>query len=691
MSAMRRSCVLLLLLALCLPAVAADSIAGRWNGAIRLNESTRLDVEIDFEPSGAAWKGDITIPAQGARDLPLTGITVDGAKVTFAISGVPGEPTFSGTLAGDRLAGDFTQGGQKLTFELTRGAKPDAAAALAGMDEFIHEALKKWDVPGMSVAVVADGKVVWAKGFGKRNLEQDLPMTADTLLPIGSITKSFTTLLMGMLVDEGKLEWDKPVRAYVPEFRAADELLTARLTPRDLVTHRTGLPRHDLLWYNNAEMSREQIVGRLAHLGTSEDLRARYQYNNLMFLAGGFLVEELTGRQWEEVARERIFLPLGMTRSTFWSSEAAKDPDHARGYRERDSKISLLPFREVGNMGPVGSISSSANEMARYALLHLNRGKVGDQQLVQRATIREMHTPQQAISALPDQPEVGPASYGLGWIIDTYRGKLRVAHGGNIDGFSALLTMFPNDNVAIVTLANANGTPLPGLLRNHLADKLMSLGDKDWSGEALGRRELQRKANKEAEQKKTATRRSGTKPSHALADYAGEYEHPGYGILKIETLPGDRLQATFNRIVTPLEHWHYDVFNGLRNENDPTFEDMKYHFRADLAGNIASVEASFEPRVDPIVFKKRPDQSLSDPQHLARFVGEYTLGPQTIVVSLRGSRLVMNIGNQPAYELLPDIDGWFNLKGLGGYRARMNGETIELSQPNGLFTAVRKK
>lgn len=685
-----RTVVASLLFALCLPALAADSVAGRWDGSIAL-PTQKLEIHVDLEQAGGAWKGDIDIPAQGARDLPLTAVTVDGANVSFQIGGVPGTPTFKGTLAGDTISGDFSQGGGTFPFTLTRGQKADPAAKLAGMDDFINGALKSWQVPGLSLAVIADGKVVWAKGFGQRNIEKNLPMTADTLLPIGSITKSFTALLMGMLVDEGKLEWDKPVRTYVPEFRAADEMLTARLTPRDLVTHRTGLPRHDLVWYNNADLTREQIVSRLAHLNTSEDLRARYQYNNLMFLAGGFLVEELTGQQWEDVVRAKVFGPLGMTRSTFWSHTAEKDSDHARGYREKDDKILLMPFREVGNMGPVGSISSSANEMARYALLQLNRGKVDGKQLVQPTTLREMHTPQQAISSLPDQPENGPASYGLGWVIDTYRGKLRVAHGGNIDGFSALLTLFPHDGVAVVALANANGTALPSIARNHIVDKLLDLPTKDWNGEALGRRELSRKAAKEAEQKKTATRKTGTKPSHPIADYAGEYENEGYGIVKIESLGENKLQVTYNRIVTPLEHWHYDTWTGIENPSDPTFTDMKYLFWTDFAGNISAFEASFEPRVDPIVFKKRPDAKMRDAKYLQAFTGDYQLGPQTIVVSLRGERLVMAIANQPPYELLPDIDGWFNLKGLTGFRARFAADKIELQQPNGLFTATRKK
>ncbi len=679
----------LLLLLVCIPLFAADSIEGRWQGAIAL-PTAKLEVEIDLERAGDAWKGDITIPAQNARDLPLAAIAIDASKISFEIAGIPGAPTFNGTLAGNRIEGSFTQGGQTFPFALDRAERNDPAAALAGFDELVNGALRSWDVPGLAVAVVAEGKVVYAQGFGMRNVDKGLPMTADTLLPIGSITKSFTTLLMGMLVDEGKLDWDTPVRTYLPEFRAVDDMLTARLTPRDLVTHRTGLPRHDLVWYNNQELTRKQIVERLASLSASEDLRARYQYNNLMFLAGGHLVEHLTGQKWEDVARARILEPIGMTRSTFWDLESEKDTDHARPYREDDGKIIEIPFREVGNMGPVGSINSSVNEMARYAMLHLDRGRVGDRKLIEPSTIREMHTPQVAVGVIPEFPDISPASYGLGWMVDSYRGHFRVAHGGAIDGFTALLTMFPNDGVAIVALANADGTALPTVATAHAADRMLKLPPRDWNGDLLAKRALARKAGKEAEQKKNATRRNGTKPSHPIADYAGQYEHPGYGVLTIDKVAGDKLQSAYNRIVTPLEHWHFDVFNGQKNEKDPTFEDMKYNFRTDVAGNIFAVEASFEPRVEPIVFRKKADARLSDPKVLEQFTGDYALGPSTVTLSLRGSRLVMTVANQPPYELIPDIDGWFNLEGLSGFRARLNGKTIEISQPNGLFTATRK-
>jgi CubicO group peptidase (beta-lactamase class C family) len=681
--------LLLFLCAAAVPTLAADTPAGHWEGAIELPNQP-LAIAVDLVPTGGRWDGHIDIPAQNAHGLVLRPIDVVRETVNFGIDGIPGTPMFHGTLAGDKLAGTFTQSGTTFPFALHRAAKADPADRLAGFDALANDALLAWKTPGLAVAIVADGKVIYAKGFGKRDVAKNLPMTADTLLPIGSVTKSFTTVLMGMLVDEGKLEWDKPLRTYLPDFRVADETLTSRITPRDLVTHRTGLPRHDLVWYNNDTLTRKEIVARLAHLPASEDFRTRFQYNNLMFLAAGYLVEQLTGQPWEDAARTRIFSPLGMTRSTFTDAAAQKDPDHAQPYLEDHDVVREVPFREVGNMGPVGEISSSVNELARYALLHLDRGRAGERQLVQPATMLELHTPVIATGDLSPSPEISPAAYALGWFVDSYRGHNRVYHGGHIDGFSSLLTLFPGDGVAIITLANIDHAGILDVITNHLADRVLQLPQINWNATALAKRNAVKQLDTAAESKKNAARRSGTKPSHSLADYAGDYENAGYGVLHVDAT-SNGLRATFNRIETPLEHWHYDVFNGLKNENDPVFEDMKYNFWTDFAGNINAVEASFEPRVSPIVFDKKPDARLSDPSYLAQFTGEYELGPQSINLSLRGNRLIMTIAGQPPYELLPDIDGWFNLKGLTGYRARLTATTLELSQPNGLYTATRKK
>lgn len=692
---MRRIRTLLILLTFAASAFAANTTpAGRWEGSVNL-PTGKLDVTIDLVQKDQQWSGAISIPAQNARDLPLTAITMEGTAVSFQIAGVPGTPSFSGTLAADgtKISGDFTQAGKTFPFQLHRAEKMNYAAKLTGFDDFVNVALRKWEVPGMALAVVADGEVVFAKGYGLRDVKNNLPMTADTLLPIGSATKAFTTFLMGQLVDEGKLDWDKPVRNYLPEFRMVRTALAEGLTPRDLVTHRSGMPRHDLVWYNNQDLSRKDLVARLGAVPPNAELRERFQYNNLMFLTAGYLIEQLTKMRWEDAVRERIFKPLGMNRSNFADADSQKDPNHARPYRwDIDTeKVGEVPYREVGNMGPAGSIDSSANEMSRWMMVHLSRGKFAGRQIIEPATLREMHTPQEAIPAIPDEPELSPASYGLGWFVDSYRGHYRVSHGGNIDGFSALVSLYPNDGIGIVALTNSNGTPTPTLISRHAFDRLLDLPSKDWSGEALAKRELARKSAKEARTKRQATRKSGTKLSHALDDYVGEYQNEGYGVLKIEKSGKDNLRATYNYIQTPLEHWHYDVFSGQKNDKDPVFEDMKYNFLTDLAGNVAAVEATFEPNVAPTVFRKRADPKLSDSAFLRQFTGEYTLGGQKLLVNLRGSQLVLSFGNQQPRVLEPDIDGWFNLKGLSGYRARLLPDRIEISEPDGLFTATREQ
>jgi CubicO group peptidase (beta-lactamase class C family) len=240
--------------------------------------------------------------------------------------------------------------------------------------------------------------------------------------------------LLGLLVDEGKLDWDEPVASYLPDFKLYDEYATAHLTPRDMVCHRSGLPRHDLVWYNDEEITRAELVRRLRFLEPNEDLRAAWQYNNLMYLTAGYLIEQLTGTAWEEAVRRRVLEPLGMRRTNFSVFDSQKDDDHALPYLEDDDELRKIAFRPIGVMGPAGSINSCVDEMARWVNLHLGGGSFDGKPVIQAGTLRAMHTPQMVMPGLPQEEWVSPASYGLGWMIDTWRGRYRVHHGGNIDG-----------------------------------------------------------------------------------------------------------------------------------------------------------------------------------------------------------------------------------------------------------------
>jgi CubicO group peptidase (beta-lactamase class C family) len=655
----------LLALTLALIPSPASAVEGHWDGKIEV-PGTPLAFNIDFTAAAdGSLSGAISIPVQGLNGLALVDLSFKDGSIAFRMPDIPGDPSFSGTLSddGDKIAGTFTQGGASLPFEMVRGASPAAKArmALEGFDAFVSEAIEKWNVPGSAIAVVRGGETVYARGFGLRDVENDLPMTADTLFAIGSTTKAFTTTLMGTLVDEGKLDWDAPLRNYLPGFRLHDPLTTELITPRDLVTHRSGLPRHDLVWYNDTSSGRGEMVARIAHLEPSETLRAKFQYNNLMYLTAGYLIEQLTEKSWEESVRERILEPLGMARTNFSVFDSQKNDDFSQPYRESDDdEIEKIPFRPIDLMGPAGSINSSVNEMARWILLNLNRGKVGDIQLVNSSTLADIHSPHMVTGTSQEKPEILPIGYGLGWGIDSYRGHLRISHGGGIDGFITSVVLFPNDDLGMVSFTNI-GSPLPDILNCHAADLVLGLDFIDWSGQGLERRAAGKEAATEAEQKKEATRVGGTSPSHKLADYAGDYEHPGYGELKVELEEG-KLRVAYNDIVAPLEHWHYDVFNGAETEGDKTFEDAKLLFRGDVNGNITEVEWTLEPRVDPILFLKRPAAELFDPEYLRRFVGRYELPGQVISIELVGDSLTATIPGAQQFTLVPDLSGRFVLE-----------------------------
>ena len=687
------------LLAVIVPAVAAPQLVGHWAGAIEL-PGTKLEIDCDFKvQADGSLAGDISIPAQNAKDMPLAAITLQGNETTFQISAIPGDPAFKGTFSanGAVISGSFTQGGQTFTFQLNRGDSPAAKAkiALAAFDDIVAKGLTGLNVPGIAMAIVVDNEVVLAKGYGYRDLEKKIPMTADTILAIGSSSKAFTTFAMGSLVDEGLLEWDVPLRRYIPWFTLTDAGTSERITPRDLVTHRSGLPRHDLVWYNNTSASREEFVRRLAFLEPTADLREKFQYNNLMFLTAGYLVETLTGKKWEDAIRKLVLEPLSMKRSNFSVLDSQKDADFAYPYSENNGVLERIPFRDITNIGPAGAINSSVNDMSRWMRVHLNSGKLEGKPMIQPQTLEDMHLSHMPTGQTPTIAELSPASYGMGWFVDTYRGHGRVHHGGAIDGFTAMISMFPGDGIGFVVLSNLNGTGLPELLIRHATDLILGLEAKDWIGEAADMKLKGQDLAKQAGKKKLGRRVAKTRPAHDLGAYAGEYVHPGYGTLQV-TLQDGRLAFTYNGIRTPLEHWHYETFNGLKG-SDPTLEDFKLLFRTDVNGRVNALEAQMEPTLAAIVFDKKAASRLLDPVYLQKFCGSYSLLERVLTVSLKGNSLKMVIPGQPEYDLLPGLDEEFTLKQAKIISVRFKTDAkgkvvaLETIQPNGIYEATRVK
>ncbi len=569
-----------------------------------------------------------------------------------------------------------------------------AKRSLAGYDSFVRDAMKAWQVPGLAIAIVKDGELILAEGFGMRDAARELPATPRTLFAIGSCTKAFTTFVIGTLVDEGKLDWDAPLRTYIPEIRFHDRVASELITPRDLVTHRSGLPRHDLVWYN-AHLPRKAILSRLPFLEPSETFRSKFQYNNIMFMLAGYLVDRTSGSTWEDAVRTRIFAPLHMNGSNFSVKDSQESSDFARPYDDRDDKVIEIHFRDITDVGPAGSINSNVEEMSRWLVVHTSQGKFEGRQIISAAVLADIHSPQMTTGAKAERPEISPAGYALGWSVDDYRGHRRIQHGGGIDGFTAMTTLYPDDRAGIVVLANMDGSELPELLCRHAADRLFALAPIDWNGEALQKNAKRKAAVKSAKEQKNTVRRPGTTPAHPLAEYAGQYEHSGYGVVKVELAEG-KLVLRFNGIEAPLDHWHFEVFEVQKNPKDPALENQKVQFLTGVKGYVDGLAVAFEPRTKPIVFSRRPDARLSDPEYLKRFVGEYELAGRTATVRLEGNTLVLDSQGQGSSSLVPDRDDSFKIKEqsettlrfVTGGDGRVSEIALDTSQ--GVFTARRK-
>jgi CubicO group peptidase (beta-lactamase class C family) len=589
----------------------------------------------------------------------------------------------------------LAQGKKKSAAEAPPAAPADPAAKLSGLDDLAAKAMTEWKVPGVAIGVVKDGKLIFGKGYGYRDVEQRLPVTPDTLFAIGSITKSFTSLTFSILNDDGKVDWDKPVHEVLPEFVMADPVATDHVTPRDLLSHRTGLPRHDLTWYSS-DFSRVDLVNRVRYLKLSKDLRTTFQYNNLMMMTVGYLEGKVTGLGWEGAVRSRIFEPLGMTHSNFAVADMAKSDNRALAYEWRKDAVKLVPYHNIDSIGPAGSINSSINDMSHYLMFQLGDGSWQGKRLVSESNLRMMHSPQTAVADPPAPfafPELGHAAYGLAWVVTSYRGHNLVWHNGGIDGFYALLSMLPDDHMGVVVLTNLPHGDIPDTLAYNVYDRLLGLDQIDWLGRFKEREAKQKKEEEESKKTKPSDKKPGTHPSHPLEDYAGEYENPGYGTLKI-TQKGDAFEAALNTSFTfPLQHFHYDIFQ-VPEDSDSPAAGTRLQFEMSKQGDIDAVGAVFEPALGEDILFHRVVKLK--PEDLRPIVGDYALGEMTATVTLADGALRLSVPGQPQYELLPKHGLSFDVKGLPGFSVEFKkdaaGRVTEavFNQPNGAFTAKRK-
>jgi CubicO group peptidase (beta-lactamase class C family) len=427
----------------------------------------------------------------------------------------------------------------------------------------VTEALAVWEVPGAAVTAVTRDRVILLKGYGLRQLGTDHPVTPDTVFPLASCTKAFTSALLAMLVDEGKLHWDDHVRKHWPEFRLADPLADAAVTLRDLLTHRTGLASHDFLWYRSP-LSMEELVRRAGRLPLERSFRSVFQYQSVMVTAAGLAAGRAGGAPWEDLVRRRIFTPLGMASARGTTPPPEEAPDLAMPHRpDRAGRLRAIPWYVQARPNPAGSIHASARDLVGWLQFQLAGGEYRGRRLVSAAALAETHTPQFALRidgpVRLANPDTLLMSYGLGWLVQDYRGHLLVSHAGTIDGFRAHVTLLPKDGYAVAILSNRHHTRMNLALSNTLADRLLGLPPKDWHAHLRDAVRREEQAARDERARRDQVRRPGSHPPRPLADYAGVFEHPAYGQARVSVHDG-RLFWEWSGFRGPLGHHHDDTF-----------------------------------------------------------------------------------------------------------------------------------
>jgi len=560
-----------------------------------------------------------------------------------------------------------------------------AGDPLAGLDDYVAKAMKEHDVPGVGLAIVKDGKVIMAKGYGVRTLGQSAPVDENTIFAIGSCTKAFTAAGLALLVDEGKIKWDDKACDHLPEFRMNDQYVADQITVRDLLAHRCGLVRHDMMWYRSP-YSRAELIKRFRLIKPDYSFRSKFSYQNGMYLVAGELCAAVAKTDWDKYIAERLFKPLGMTASSTSTRDLSAGGNVASPHDKVADKWAPVPWVNIDNVAPAGSISSSVADMAKWIQFQLGDGTVGDKRLLTSGSLKQM---QSAQTVMPVEglfaklnPEAHLMSYGLGWMLSDYRGKKVVEHGGNIDGMSAQVGLLPEEKLGLVVLTNRDGNFLPRAVMRHIFDRVLDAPAHDWSAEMLKVEKFVQDIPKQREKSEEEKHVKDTKPSLALEKYAGEYKDALHGPLEVKATDG-KLTATQHGLTYDLEHWHYDTFRAARQ--DKRGDKVLVQFLLGKDGEVAGLTS--EITEDESITMKRSAKSetktvkLSEDE-MKKFVGKYEskVPPIDLDVEFVAGKLRVVIGGGQSAAMEAVKADRFKVAGDGGeafLQFDLDGDTVK--------------
>lgn len=489
--------------------------------------------------------------------------------------------------------------GRKFALWITLGASLSAqsTSAPADLDAYVANSMKTFDVPGMAVAIVKDGKIVVSKGYGVRKLGDPTLVDEFTMFAIGSNTKAFTTAALATLVDEGKLAWDDHVYERLPGFVMYDPYVSHEMTIRDLLTHRSGmgLGEGDLLFWPHSTYTREEIIHRLRFMKPQSSFRSRYAYDNLLYMAAGQIIPAVTGTSWDDYIRQRIFGPLGMSHSNTSSKAFRPGDDYASPHSRAGGTLQAIPLEDLDNVGPAGSINASAADMAKWVQVQLNRGKFADHdgRLFSEQRSREMWSPQTIFPTGDPPPALAGlktnfADYALGWGLREYHGRKLVGHTGGVAGFVSRVMLVPEANLGVVILTNAEETGAFDAILFHVLDHYLQIPPTDWIGAFKSVKDQDEKEAAEMMKNAEGSRAANSRPSLPLEKYAGTYNDAWYGPITIRMENGV-LVISFDHtpgMIGDLQHWQYDTFKAHWRVR--TIEDAFVTFSLNPDGSIDS-------------------------------------------------------------------------------------------------------
>lgn len=561
----------------------------------------------------------------------------------------------------------------------------ETAHKLAGFDAYMQKVLKDWNAPGIAVGIVVGDRLVFAKGYGYRDYGKKLAFTPETLCPIASNTKLFTAVAAGMLVEEGKLTWDKPIRQSVPSIQFYNDELNNTVTLHDMLSHRTGITRHDLIWYKS-EFTRKELFDRLKYLEPQAPLRQMFLYNNMMYAATGYVIELESGKPWETFVRDRILTPLGMRSTVYSIPDMLRHPDHGVPFTEKRDSYELyrIPYyEEQQGIGPAGAIISNVEELSHWLTALMNEGKYEGRQVLPAAVLKATLEP--AIS-LPNTLgeskgywEILNPAYGMARETASYRGHLVTFHGGDIDGFHSQISFLPNDHIGVIVLVVGDHcAPLYNVVSYNVYERLLGMDQTPWSERRLEMRLKDKEAGKQARAKAGADQVKDTRPSHALPAYAGTYEHPAYGLLRIG-LKNNQLQFDFHQMHFPMTHYHYDRFD---TPDDERYGKWSVNFRTNPQGDVDQAVMSLDEA--EVIFTRKPE--TADPKLLTQLAGTYEMpnGIKVQVVFNEASGLSLVPPGTPPLAL--------NLvKGLQFRTPRFSDLVFEFVMENGRVTGLKQR